>query len=50
MASIRKSQGGKPVGISMGVAAPLLRKRYSCIVLGAGLSGLAAAYRLTERG
>ena len=50
MASIRKSQGGKPVGISLGVAAPLQQKRHSSIVLSAGLSGLAAAYRLTERG
>jgi len=50
MATIRKSKSGKPVAVSPGVAGPLPRKRYSCIVLGAGLSGLAAAYRLTERG
>ncbi len=50
MVTKRKSDSGKAVGVSLGVAAPLPRKRHSCIVLGAGLAGLAAAHRLTERG
>src|SRR5579859_3317115 len=29
---------------------PLLRKKHHCIVIGAGLAGLAAAYRLSQRG
>jgi len=36
--------------VSRGIRAPLLRKKHSCIVLGAGLAGLAAAHRLTEKG
>jgi monoamine oxidase len=32
------------------VVAPLPRKKHHCIVIGAGLAGLAAAYRLSQRG
>jgi monoamine oxidase len=50
MATKRKSDTGKAVGVSLGVAAPLPRKHHSCLVLGAGLAGLAAAHRLKEKG
>jgi monoamine oxidase len=50
MATKAKAQRGKRVAASRRVPAPLPRKRHSCIVLGAGLAGLAAAHRLTEKG
>jgi monoamine oxidase len=45
-----KAQSRKGVTASRGVSAPRPRRRRSCIVLGAGLAGLAAAHRLTEKG
>ena len=45
-----KTQSKKKPAVSLGVPAPLPRKRHSCVVLGAGLAGLAAAYRLKKKG
>jgi monoamine oxidase len=50
MAKKNQAQSKKGVKTSREVPAPLPRKRRSCIVLGAGLAGLAAAHRLTEKG
>jgi monoamine oxidase len=41
-----KHRGSRPAA----VVAPLPRKKHSCIVIGGGLAGLAAAYRLSQRG
>lgn len=46
----KKSQAGKKPTAKRSVPAPWPRKVYRCIVLGAGLAGLAAAHRLTEKG
>ena len=43
---LRKPQVNSPVGVLAGPA--VQRQRYSCIVIGAGLSGLAAAYALKQ--
>lgn len=50
MATKDKTQPWKRVAGSRGVPLRRLGKRRSCIVLGAGLAGLAAAHRLTEKG
>jgi monoamine oxidase len=44
------AQTAKKPGAKRSVPAPWPRKHFSCIVLGAGLAGLAAAHRLTEKG
>jgi monoamine oxidase len=48
--AIVKTQSKRKPAVSRGIRAPLPRKKHSCIVLGAGLAGLAAAHRLTEKG
>jgi monoamine oxidase len=50
MAKKNQEQSRKGVKTSRGVPAPWPRKRRSCVVLGAGLAGLSAAHRLTEKG
>src|ERR1017187_9508209 len=50
MTTKAKSEGKKRGTASPRVPAPLPRRPHSCIVLGAGLAGLAAAHRLTEKG
>ena len=47
----KQTPSGKPsVPRHTHVLGPLPRKKYRCLVIGAGLAGLAAAYRLSQRG
>jgi len=47
-----EQKSGNPTkrGVRKQPGMPLPRRRHSCIVIGAGLAGLAAAYRLKTRG
>lgn len=46
----KRTPGPERAAHGSAVFAPFPRKKYRCIVIGAGLAGLSAAYRLSQRG